>query len=99
MGMMEYVKYYEKNRQGELYACGAACGAILGGGSEEEIEKLRKYGVYAGMIQGLLVHHGKNSSSNTTEMVEKLRVLAMEQLLPTFNISKTHHIIFEVLEN
>lgn len=95
MGLMEYVNYYEKNIQGELHACGAACGAIMGGGSEEEIDKLRKYGVFAGMIQGLSVHA---NNTDSTEMVEKLRVLAMDQLASFNSTMIREHAIFDVLE-
>lgn len=89
----------EKNKQGELHACGAACGAILGGGSEEHIDKLRKFGLYAGMIQGL-VHGNSNYSNSNTEMVKKLRALAMEQLA-SFRITnkKIGDTIYDILEN
>nr|AGL91646.1 geranyl diphosphate synthase [Catharanthus roseus] len=76
MGLIEYVC---KKKEGELNACGAACGAILGGGSEEEIGKLRKFGLYAGMIQGLVHGVGKNREE-IQELVRKLRYLAMEEL-------------------
>lgn len=58
-----------KKKEGELHACAAACGAILGGGSEEEIETLRRYGQYVGTIQGIL---------NLVEKDEKWRVLIKE---------------------
>ncbi|KAL5731259.1 hypothetical protein ACHQM5_004007 [Ranunculus cassubicifolius] len=45
-----------ERKGGALYSCGAACGAILGGGSDEEIEKLRRYGLYVGMIHNIMVH-------------------------------------------
>ncbi|KAL3508479.1 hypothetical protein ACH5RR_027880 [Cinchona calisaya] len=76
LGVIEYVS---KKKDGELHACAAACGAILGGGSEEEIENLRKYGLYAGMIQGLLYGVGRNEKG-VKEMVEKLRTSAMKEL-------------------
>ncbi|KAK4781932.1 hypothetical protein SAY86_016034 [Trapa natans] len=40
-------------RDGGLHSCGGACGAILGGGTEEQIERLRAYDYYAGMIHGI----------------------------------------------
>lgn len=76
MGRVEYVC---EKKEGELHACGAACGAILGGGSEEEIEKLRKFGLYAGMIQGMLYGVGKNKEGKM-EVVEKLRKSAIKEL-------------------
>ncbi|MED6216169.1 hypothetical protein PIB30_005050 [Stylosanthes scabra] len=62
----------EKN-EGGLHACGAACGAVLGGGSEEEIEKLRKFGFYVGMIQGMV-------NEGLWEEVEVVRDLAFKEL-------------------
>lgn len=75
----ELIEYICEKKEGGLHACGAACGAILGGGSEEEIEKLRKYGLYVGMIQGMLYGAGKNEGGKD-EIVEKLRVLALKEL-------------------
>nr|ASQ40929.1 geranyl pyrophosphate synthase small subunit type I [Pelargonium graveolens] len=66
-----------EKREGELHACAGACGAILGGGSEEEVEKLRKYGLYVGMMQGMLRLGGKERFG---EMVERMRCLALNEL-------------------
>ncbi|KAK6124807.1 hypothetical protein DH2020_041450 [Rehmannia glutinosa] len=66
-----------QEKEGELHACGAACGAILGGGDEEEIEKLRNFGLYAGMLRGLL---GKNNSGIMEDKIEKLKALALKEL-------------------
>nr|WOK24098.1 GPPS [Cornus officinalis] len=74
-----WIDYVCKKKEGELHACGAACGAILGGGSEEEIERLRKYGLYVGMIQGMVHGVGKNEKESK-EVVEGLRELAMKEL-------------------
>lgn len=68
-----------KKKEGELHACGAACGGILGGGSEEEIGKLRKFGLYAGMIKGLMYGVGRNQKG-VEEIVAELRGLAMKEL-------------------
>lgn len=68
-----------KKKEGELHACGAACGAILGGGSEEEIEKLRRFGLYVGTIQGMLHGAGKLGKELMKE-VEELRNLALKEL-------------------
>lgn len=75
-GMIEYVC---EKKEGELHACAGACGAILGGGSEEEIEKLRKFGVYVGMIQGMVYGVGRNKEGRN-EVVEKLRGMALKEL-------------------
>lgn len=68
-----------KKKEGGLHACGAACGAILGGGSEEEIEKLRKFGLYVGMIRGILHGVGRKEKGLETT-VEELRNLALKEL-------------------
>ncbi|CAA3014552.1 heterodimeric geranylgeranyl pyrophosphate synthase small subunit, chloroplastic-like [Olea europaea var. sylvestris] len=75
--VMDYV--CEKKKV-ELHACGAACGAILGGGDEVEIEKLRKYGDYVGMIHGMLNGIGKNKEGLIEEKTERLRILALKEL-------------------
>ncbi|KAI3708559.1 hypothetical protein L2E82_37786 [Cichorium intybus] len=62
-----------------LHGCGAACGAILGGGSHEEIERLRRYGVYAGKLQVLLSEMDRNKGSRL-QIAEKWRALALEEL-------------------
>ncbi|XP_028115681.1 heterodimeric geranylgeranyl pyrophosphate synthase small subunit, chloroplastic-like [Camellia sinensis] len=71
-----------KKKVGEMHACGAACGAILGGGSEEEIEKLRKYGLHVGMIQGMMmmVNGLGRKEEREMEVVERLKVLALKEL-------------------
>ncbi|XVF77416.1 hypothetical protein PTKIN_Ptkin14bG0041200 [Pterospermum kingtungense] len=65
--------------EGVLHACAAACGAILGGGSEEEIEKLRRYGLYIGKIQGMMNRIG-NKDKDVKILVEELRNLANKEL-------------------
>ncbi|GFZ22001.1 hypothetical protein Acr_29g0011630 [Actinidia rufa] len=75
----KWLEHVCKKKEGELHACGAACGAILGGGSEEEIEKLRKYGLYVGMIEGILNGMGRNEKG-LLEMAEKLGALALKEL-------------------
>lgn len=62
----------EKN-EGRLHACGAACGAVLGGGSEDEIERLRRYGFHVGMMQGML-------QKGLREEVEGVRNLVLKEL-------------------
>uniref|UniRef100_A0A2P2Q2T1 Geranyl-diphosphate synthase n=1 Tax=Rhizophora mucronata TaxID=61149 RepID=A0A2P2Q2T1_RHIMU len=67
-----------KKKEGEIHACAAACGAILGGGSEEEIEKLRRFGLYAGLIQGISSMVGREEKS--MKEVNEFRHLATEEL-------------------
>lgn len=68
-----------EKKEGELHACAAACGAILGGASEEEIEKLRKYGLYVGMRQGYLNRIG-NKEKELDRVVADLQNLALSEL-------------------
>ncbi|XP_043691017.1 heterodimeric geranylgeranyl pyrophosphate synthase small subunit, chloroplastic-like [Telopea speciosissima] len=72
--------------EGGLYACGAACGAILGGATKEETERLRSFGRYVGIIHGMITsmddsddgeHEKKEGLS---EVLEKLRSLALKEL-------------------
>ncbi|KAL6975274.1 Transferase of alkyl or aryl groups [Sarracenia purpurea var. burkii] len=76
----EWVEHVLKKKEGEIHACGAACGAILGGGSEEEIERLRKCGLYVGMIQGVMNVVGENEKKGFREVVERLGEMAMKEL-------------------
>ena len=82
----ERLRYVHEKKDGVLHACAGACGAILGGASEEEIEKLRKYGLYGGMIHGILNGVGKKNE-RVIEMVENLRELALKEL-KGFNATK-----------
>ncbi|XVF03846.1 hypothetical protein REPUB_Repub05bG0028200 [Reevesia pubescens] len=66
--------------EGALHACATACGAILGGGNEEEIEKLRRYGLYIGKIQGMIKRIGSNDK-DVNKFVEELRNLASKELI------------------
>ncbi|XP_061342215.1 heterodimeric geranylgeranyl pyrophosphate synthase small subunit, chloroplastic-like [Gastrolobium bilobum] len=70
---VESIKRVVEKNEGGLHACGAACGAVLGSGSEEDIERLRKYGFYVGMIQGMLLN-------GLREEVEEARNLALIEL-------------------
>ncbi|KAL8195564.1 hypothetical protein R6Q57_025967 [Mikania cordata] len=63
----------------QLHGCGAACGAILGGGGEEEIERLKRFGVYVEKIQGLLSEKSKDEGAKM-ELAEKWRALALKEL-------------------
>ncbi|XVE80402.1 hypothetical protein DITRI_Ditri14bG0136700 [Diplodiscus trichospermus] len=65
--------------EGELHACAAACGSILGGGNEDEIEKLRSYGLYMGKMLGMMNRIGSNDKG-LTKMVDELRNLATKEL-------------------
>ncbi|KAL7130952.1 hypothetical protein ABFS83_13G166700 [Erythranthe nasuta] len=78
--VMEYVC---RKRDGELHGCGAACGAVLGGGAEEEVEKLRKFGVYAGIVRGLTAaaDKKKNRGGDLEGNIEEMKELAMMELM------------------
>ncbi|XP_014504018.1 heterodimeric geranylgeranyl pyrophosphate synthase small subunit, chloroplastic [Vigna radiata var. radiata] len=60
--------------EGGLHACGAACGAVVGGGSEEEIERLRRFGFHVGMMRGMAQRGFHNHD------VEEHRNLALNEL-------------------
>nr|ARD08035.1 geranyl diphosphate synthase small subunit [Picrorhiza kurrooa] len=72
----EIIEYVAKKKEGELHACGAACGAILGGGAEEEVEKLRKFGMYLGMVKFILGRKKPGMEEN----LERLKGLAVKEL-------------------
>ncbi|KAG1359306.1 putative heterodimeric geranylgeranyl pyrophosphate synthase small subunit, chloroplastic [Cocos nucifera] len=57
-----------------LSACGAVCGAILGGAGDEAVERLRRFGLYVGMMHGLLCTEG------SSEAAEEFRSLARSEL-------------------
>lgn len=71
-------------REGGLHACGGACGAILGGGAEEEIERLRAYGYYVGMIRGIDSEYGgtagREHADELKQLLEEMRRLAIMNL-------------------
>lgn len=65
--------------EGALYTCAATCGAIMGGGNEEEIEKMRRYGLYVGKIQGM-TRRIRGNDKDLMKFVEEMRGLAIEKL-------------------
>ncbi|RDX65567.1 Heterodimeric geranylgeranyl pyrophosphate synthase small subunit, chloroplastic, partial [Mucuna pruriens] len=73
---VELMERVLEKKEGGLHACGAACGAVLGGGTEEEIETLRKFGFCVGMIRGML----QTGLREQDEQVEEMRNLALNQL-------------------
>nr|WBU15646.1 geranyl diphosphate synthase small subunit [Elsholtzia heterophylla] len=73
----EFIEYVCRKKYGEMHACGAACGAILGGGAEEDIEKLRKFGLYAGTLRGIMEIKNVPEIEKT---VRKLKDLALKEL-------------------
>ncbi|GLT83557.1 hypothetical protein SLE2022_018400 [Rubroshorea leprosula] len=76
--------------EGSLHACAATCGAIIGGGSEEEIEKMRRYGLCVGKILGMS-NKLKGNDKELVKLVEELSSSAMEEL-KGFNESKVEAI-------
>lgn len=73
-GEVESVKRVVEKGEGGLHACGAACGAVVGGGSEEEIERLRRFGFHVGMMRGMA------QRALNKEDVEEHRNLALKEL-------------------
>ncbi|KAL4334775.1 hypothetical protein GQ457_07G013420 [Hibiscus cannabinus] len=77
---VEKIERVSEKYEGTLYACAAACGAIIGGGSEEEIERMRKYGLYIGKIQGIMNRIGSMDKAVMKSTVEELKNLAANEL-------------------
>ncbi|PON51487.1 Polyprenyl synthetase [Parasponia andersonii] len=75
----QWIDYTCRKKEDGLHACAAACGAILGGANEEEIETLRKFGLYVGMIEGYSIRIGRNGKE-LERVVEELRDLALKEL-------------------
>ncbi|KAK1320472.1 hypothetical protein QJS10_CPA03g02122 [Acorus calamus] len=65
-------RFVAERKYGGLYACGAACGAVMGGAVEEVVERLRRFGLYVGMLR----HHG----GLFLEGDEDLKALALMEL-------------------
>ncbi|GMN51607.1 hypothetical protein TIFTF001_020768 [Ficus carica] len=75
---IEWIEDMCRKKEGRLHACATACGAILGGANGEEIKKLRKYGLYVGVIQGYINRVGGKEKELEREM--ELRNLALKEL-------------------
>ncbi|XP_059282425.1 heterodimeric geranylgeranyl pyrophosphate synthase small subunit, chloroplastic-like [Lycium ferocissimum] len=97
-GNEKLLEYACKKKEGEIHACGAVCGAILGDGSEEEVESLRKYGLYVGIIQGIINGVGRNYNKTMEKRVDELRVLAMKELNTSFKGKKLVRPIARLVE-
>ncbi|KAF9667569.1 hypothetical protein SADUNF_Sadunf15G0037000 [Salix dunnii] len=70
-----------RKKEAGLHACAGAVGAILGGGTEEEIEKLRRYGLYVGSMQGVLSNWVESKEESSLEKVlNELQNLALQEL-------------------
>ncbi|XP_010324311.1 heterodimeric geranylgeranyl pyrophosphate synthase small subunit, chloroplastic-like [Solanum lycopersicum] len=92
----ETFEYVCKKKEGEIHACGATCGAILGDGNDEEIERLRNYGLYVGIIQGII--NGRNYNKKMEKRVNELRILAMKELNTSFKGKKLMKQIASLVE-
>ncbi|XP_010545864.1 PREDICTED: heterodimeric geranylgeranyl pyrophosphate synthase small subunit, chloroplastic-like [Tarenaya hassleriana] len=80
-GHVEEVGKTSEKMEGEIYACSAACGAMLGGGGEDEIDKLRSYGLNVGKIVGFLQRRdGEEDNVETMKRVEETKDLAIKEL-------------------
>ncbi|KAJ6759827.1 HETERODIMERIC GERANYLGERANYL PYROPHOSPHATE SYNTHASE SMALL SUBUNIT CHLOROPLASTIC-LIKE [Salix purpurea] len=70
-----------RKKEAGIHGCAGAVGAILGGGTEEEIEKLRRYGLYVGSMQGVLSNWDERKEKVSMENVLKeLENLALQEL-------------------
>lgn len=94
----EFLEYVCKKKEGEIHACGAACGAILGDGSDEEVESLRNYGLYVGIIQGITKEKGRHYKKRMEKRVNQLRLLAMKELNTSFKGKKLISQIASIVE-
>ncbi|CAK7349670.1 unnamed protein product [Dovyalis caffra] len=80
-GQSDYIDHVCKKKEGRFYACAGAVGAILGGGTEEEIEKLRRYGLHVGLVQGVLSNWFERKEKGSMEKVlNELGNLALKEL-------------------
>ncbi|KAG0457267.1 hypothetical protein HPP92_022118 [Vanilla planifolia] len=59
-----------EKEDGRLPACGAACGAILGGGTEEEVERTRRMGMHMGRAHAAAMRCGVAAAADGLGMVE-----------------------------
>lgn len=84
-----------RKKEGDFHACGAACGAILGGGDDEDIEKLRNIGSHIGMAQGLLARI--KYCPEAEERAEYYIELANKELKISFGINKITQLIISAL--
>ncbi|KAI4388190.1 hypothetical protein MLD38_000543 [Melastoma candidum] len=75
-----WVDTVREKKWGGLHGCAGACGAILGGGGEWEIGKLRKYGAYVGMVRGMREGVGGDGGIDRKAMEEELRGKAVGEL-------------------
>ncbi|VVB16044.1 unnamed protein product [Arabis nemorensis] len=82
-GHVEEICERSEKMEGKAYACSAACGAILGGGNKDDIDKLRSYGFNVGKIHGVLkkwrTEEGKENGV-IMKKVEEMKDLAMKEL-------------------
>lgn len=72
-----------RKKEGGVHGCEGAWGSILGGGNEEEIGKWRRYGVYVGMIEGIMKKVEATKIKEETERylkeIDVLRELALKE--------------------
>ncbi|KAK7300065.1 hypothetical protein RJT34_10897 [Clitoria ternatea] len=77
---VERIKRAAEKKEGGLHACSAACGAVLGRGSEEEIERLRNFGFYVGMMHEMLKRKENNEEEEEEVIIDEVRNLALKEL-------------------
>nr|AGH33891.1 geranyl diphsophate synthase small subunit [Lavandula x intermedia] len=79
----EFIEYVSKKKYGEMHACGAASGVILAGGDEEQIQKLRNFGLYAGTVRGMIEMKSgleKKNIAQIEKIIIKFQQLAMKEM-------------------
>lgn len=69
-----------ENLGGALYSCGGACGAIIGGGSKEDVERLRRFGVCVGIIHNIMAHDILAQEKVFMKLADSLRFLGLQEL-------------------
>lgn len=67
---------------GKLGRCSAVCGGLLGGASDDEIERLRKYGQIVGDLYRVVgdILEGETDSEKAVEVAEELKSRAKKEL-------------------
>lgn len=71
-----------ESKCGQLGQCSAVCGGLLGGASDDEIERLREYGRIVGVLYRVVEDtvEGKTDSKVAMEIAEQLKSRAKKEL-------------------
>uniref|UniRef100_A0A6N2LM52 Uncharacterized protein n=1 Tax=Salix viminalis TaxID=40686 RepID=A0A6N2LM52_SALVM len=81
-GRSDHSELVCREKEAGIHGCAGAVGAILGGGTEEEIEKLRRYGLYVGSMQGVLSNWDDQRKEKVSmeKVLKELENLAHKEL-------------------